>query len=47
MSEVKQASSGYPALLGDGGTSTSPVMDPWTYTEADTRDPASLGYAYV
>lgn len=23
------------------------VMDPWTYTEADTRDIAALGYAYV
>lgn len=23
------------------------VMDPWTYTETDTRDIAALGYAYV
>jgi tyrosinase len=28
-------------------TGTDAVMDPWTYTEADVRNIASLGYAYV
>ncbi len=37
-----------PPLSGAPGTSTSPVMDPWTYTEADTRHiAANLGYTYV
>ena len=36
-----------PPLTGAPGTSTSPVMDPWAYTETDTRDIASLGYTYV
>jgi tyrosinase len=31
-----------PALSG-----ADAVMDPWSYTEVDTRDIASLGYAYV
>jgi hypothetical protein len=31
-----------PPLIG-----TDAVMDPWTYTEADVRNIASLGYAYV
>ena len=34
-----------PSLSGTGAT--SPVMDPWTYTEADTRDITALGYEYV
>ena len=28
-------------------TGSDAVMDPWTYTETDVRDIASLGYAYV
>src|SRR5205807_3519977 len=28
-------------------TGTDAVMDPWTYTEPDTRDIATLGYEYV
>jgi len=28
-------------------TGADAVMDPWTYTEADTRSIASLGYTYV
>jgi len=28
-------------------TGSDAVMDPWTYTEADVRDIAALGYAYV
>lgn len=36
-----------PPLTGGPGTTTSPVMDPWTYTEADTRDVTTLGYTYV
>ena len=42
-----QGSGKNPPLTGGPGTSTSPVMDPWTYTEADTRDITSLGYTYV
>lgn len=34
-----------PALSGSGAS--SPVMDPWSYTEADTRDITSLGYTYA
>lgn len=30
-----------------GLTGTNALMDPWTYTEADTRNIASLGYTYV
>jgi tyrosinase len=42
-----QGSGKNPPLTGGPGTSTSPVMDPWTYTEADTRDITGLGYTYV
>ena len=28
-------------------TGSDAVMDPWTYTEADVRNTASLGYTYV
>ena len=28
-------------------TGSDAIMDPWTYTEPDTRDISSLGYAYV
>jgi tyrosinase len=28
-------------------TGADAVMDPWTYTEADVRNIASLGYDYV
>jgi tyrosinase len=31
-----------PGLAGSAA-----IMDPWTYTEPDTRDIATLGYAYV
>jgi len=34
-----------PSLAGTGPT--SPVMDPWSYTEAQTRDMLALGYEYV
>jgi tyrosinase len=34
-----------PSLSGSGPT--SPVMDPWAYTETDTRDITTLGYEYV
>jgi tyrosinase len=34
-------------LTGGPGSTTSPVMDPWTYTETDTRDITSLFYTYV
>lgn len=30
-----------------GLTGTDAIMDPWSYTEADTRNIASLGYTYV
>ena len=36
-----------PPHTGAPGSSTSPVMDPWTYTEVDTRSITSLGYTYV
>lgn len=42
-----QGSGKNPPLTGAAGTGTSPVMDPWTYTESDTRNIASLGYTYV
>ena len=28
-------------------TGAAAVMDPWAYTEPDTRDIATLGYTYV
>lgn len=28
-------------------TGADALMDPWSYTESDTRNPATLGYAYV
>jgi hypothetical protein len=28
-------------------TGSAAVMDPWAYTEADTRDIGVLGYTYV
>lgn len=34
-----------PNLTGTGPS--SPVMDPWAYTEADTRDVTTMGYAYA
>jgi tyrosinase len=34
-----------PNLTGTGPS--SPVMDPWSYTEPQTRDINALGYAYV
>jgi tyrosinase len=34
-----------PSLTGTGPS--SPVMDPWSYTEAQTRDITDLGYEYV
>lgn len=34
-----------PNLTGTGPS--SPVMDPWAYTEADTRSITSLGYTYA
>jgi len=34
-----------PNLSGTG--SSSPVMDPWSYTEPQTRDITALGYEYV
>jgi tyrosinase len=34
-----------PSLTGSG--SSSPVMDPWSYTETDTRDITTLGYTYA
>jgi tyrosinase len=34
-----------PNLAGSGAT--SPVMDPWAYTEPQTRDITTLGYEYV
>jgi tyrosinase len=34
-----------PNLIGAGPD--SPVMDPWAYTESQTRDITSLGYRYV
>ena len=34
-----------PSLGGTGPT--SPVMDPWSYTESQTRDMLALGYEYV
>jgi tyrosinase len=37
----------YPNLPGPPATSTSQVMDPWSYTEADTRNITDLGYAYA
>jgi tyrosinase len=36
-----------PNLTGTGTGPTSSVMDPWAYTEADTRDISALGYEYV
>jgi tyrosinase len=36
-----------PDLPGPPGTSSSPVMDPWAYTETDTRSITDLGYEYV
>jgi len=34
-----------PSLTGTGPD--SPVMDPWSYTEADTRDVTAMGYTYA
>jgi tyrosinase len=34
-----------PNLTGTGPN--SPVMDPWAYTEADTRDITAMGYTYA
>lgn len=34
-----------PNLTGTGPD--SPVMDPWSYTEADTRDITAMGYTYA
>ena len=34
-----------PSLTGTGPS--SPVMDPWAYTETQTRDMLALGYEYV
>ena len=28
-------------------TGSDAIMDPWTYTEADVRNIAALGYKYV
>ena len=36
-----------PDLPGPPGTGTSPVMDPWAYTEADARSITALGYEYA
>jgi tyrosinase len=36
-----------PDLPGPPGTASSPVMDPWAYTETDTRSITDLGYEYV
>lgn len=36
-----------PNLPGPPGTATSPVMDPWSYTEPDTRSISAMGYEYV
>lgn len=35
-----------PPLAGSD-TISDTIMDPWTYTEVDTRDIATLGYSYV
>lgn len=36
-----------PNLPGPPSSPTSPVMDPWSYTEPDTRSIAAMGYKYV
>jgi tyrosinase len=36
-----------PSLPGPPASPTSPVMDPWSYTEPDTRSITALGYEYV
>jgi tyrosinase len=36
-----------PNLPGPPASATSPVMDPWSYTEANTRSIAAMGYKYV
>jgi tyrosinase len=36
-----------PNLPGPPSSPTSPVMDPWSYVEADTRSTTALGYDYV
>jgi tyrosinase len=36
-----------PNLPGPPSSSTSPVMDPWSYVESDTRSITALGYEYV
>jgi hypothetical protein len=36
-----------PNLPGPPSSATSPVMDPWSYTEPNTRSIAAMGYKYV
>jgi len=36
-----------PNLPGPPSSPTSPVMDPWSYTEPNTRSIAAMGYKYV
>lgn len=36
-----------PDLPGPPGGAMSPVMDPWSYTEPDTRSITAMGYEYV
>jgi len=35
-----------PDLPGPPGSASSPVMDPWAYSEVDTRSVTALGYDY-
>ena len=36
-----------PNLPGPPSSASSPVMDPWSYTEPDTRSITAMGYDYV
>src|SRR5712692_8049355 len=36
-----------PNLPGPPSSPTSPVMDPWSYTEPNTRSIAAMGYKYI
>lgn len=47
-SQWQQAHPGLnPILPGPPSSPGSPVMDPWSYSEADTRSITAMGYAYV